>query len=127
MSFNFREYLGVAEFLLTNLDTEASIRSGISRAYYSSLNAATRLCLFERIINNLELRSGDTHKKIIDCLKNHDVREFKSIGKKIESLKIKRVDADYKPFAKDMDRKTLVYVIEMSKEIHATIDELNNN
>lgn len=126
MSFDFKEYLVIAEYLHANVRSEASIRTAISRAYYSVFSAAKSFCLNEKIINTFESKGPNCHAKVIDGLVAHDDRSIKAVGKKLESLREKRNDADYDSYNKEMTTSTLSGVIYMTKDVFSRLEELAN-
>ena len=125
MSFDWRNYLKLAEYLYLNIDSEAACRTGISRAYYSVLCAAKVFCLNEKILSLHETRGSQVHRNVINSLIDHQERDFVKIGKKLETLREKRNDADYDSFKKGLDKKELCITIEMSKDIFTMIEDLH--
>src|SRR5690606_6773141 len=105
MSFDWKNYLRLAEYLYSNVDSEAAYRTGISRAYYSVFCAAKLFCINEKILSQGQTKGSHVHRNVISALISHEEREFKRIGKKLETLREKRNEADYDPFKKGLDKK----------------------
>lgn len=90
--FEWKNYLKVAEDLIENSDSEESCRASISRAYYSAFN----LCKEKYLVlsGEVAIPKEDSHKFVIDQYLNSK-KVAKSIGNKLNTLKIKRVVSDY--------------------------------
>ncbi|WP_273062612.1 HEPN domain-containing protein [Colibacter massiliensis] len=107
--YDWKEYDKFANYLLkhrnkviaeSGLLQETVFRNIISRAYYCAFHHAK--CHLEKI--GCPFTEGDSHRAVIDYLRYPEKLKVKkgfepvifSLGKKLERLKCKRVDADYK-------------------------------
>jgi hypothetical protein len=93
MSFDWANYLRLAEDLAAKAD-EASLRTAISRAYYSIFNVA-----YERAEKNLGRKpasSGSHHKWCWDAYGNCNDSTCQELAVEGRRLKWLRVDVDYK-------------------------------
>jgi uncharacterized protein (UPF0332 family) len=88
MSFDWREYIKLSEELLDGSNTEAKIRTSISRAYYGAF-CLCRIHVGETMIRN------DIHKRVQDKLKESDEPLDITIGNTLGTLFLARKDADY--------------------------------
>ncbi|MGB5098432.1 MAG: hypothetical protein WBN82_11030 [Porticoccaceae bacterium] len=90
MAFDWAEFLAFSERLYARADRdEATERTIISRAYYSAFGIA-RTQLGDRVAGRQSI-----HKKVIDTYKNSDDRNERQLGSKLDSLRLRRVKADY--------------------------------
>lgn len=124
MRFEWKSFLDIAEYLQDNLENEASFRSGISRAYYSVFCSAKLFCIDEKIVTAKEVSGPQAHTVVINSLMNHAEKDFKSIGKKLQTLRLRRNEADYDSYRKGIDKKYLISTIEMSKDVFKSLDDL---
>ncbi len=91
--FDFSHYYDVGDYLI-NIPSEANIRSGISRYYYSGLCCVRRYLV--ETMNETEFINGfNIHKRICDRLINSCDDTEASIGEKLIQLKELRNNADY--------------------------------
>lgn len=88
MSFNWEEYLTLAE-TLSNNPQESYLRSAISRAYYSVF------CIARNRTGFKNHRESNVHFVVINKLKSHPDTRIKKIGKNIDELRRYRNEADY--------------------------------
>lgn len=124
--FDFSCFYDVAESLVGNCD-EASIRSGISRYYYSGFGPVRRYLIEE--MDEIEFKNGfKIHKRIIDRLIFSKDNTEVSIGEKLIELKELRNNADYDG---DLDlmyfNEHLDDVERKSKEILEQVRALKNS
>lgn len=124
MSFDWLDYLKFAEHIHKEYNCEAAIRSGVSRSYYSIFSTAKLFCLSENLITTKESKSSKCHQTVIEVLKDHDELDFVKIGKKLETLRERRNDADYEKFSRGFDSRFLISTIELTKETFEIINSL---
>ena len=87
------DFLKTAELLRDN-DLEPHQRSSISRSYYAAF-----LHLLEHIKGGLQIRKttiSSPHEFVKKCLINCSNRSVMTIGHRLDSLRTKRTDADYR-------------------------------
>ena len=107
--FNPKDFLGLAQRLLSSTfkEREATLRTAISRAYYSCFLVCKQIA-----INNGEIwlkdydkedfpRPGEIHQAVRDALFNLSLGD---VASKLYSLFEKRVNADYKIFETIVDK-----------------------
>ncbi|AZI27035.1 hypothetical protein EA772_17475 [Pedobacter sp. G11] len=102
MAFDWIKYLIVAENLKSS-GTEESCRSGISRAYYAVFGRAKIFCINQSIVKTKDLNDNRNkiHSFLINSLVESDHPELFEIGKNIETLRVRRNDADYNADCKE--------------------------
>lgn len=88
MSFDWKEYVYLAEELLTR-DEESSFRSAISRAYYGAF------CIARNRKSYKNYTGSDVHWKVINEYKNSRDKNERNIGRILDKLRKSRNDADY--------------------------------
>jgi len=88
MSFDWTEYVYLAEELLLNGTGESCFRCSISRAYYGAFCNA-------RDAKGCQDIAHDVHKRVIALYENSDDTNEKLIGRTLKNLKKTRIDADY--------------------------------
>lgn len=109
MAFDWDGYLHLARSFLTEIDglngedgeSEAKIRCGISRAYYSALNNS-RIFL-HKIKMAPSFGGGSSHDKVINTFKElseasnntEQAKTYKRIYNDLRLLKSERIKADY--------------------------------
>lgn len=93
MSFDWNQYIILANKLIENNPQEAEIRSAISRAYYGAFIPC-------RNYKGYGKTTKDIHQKVIDDFKKSDIQEGVSLGNFLDSLRSKRNNADYDGFCK---------------------------
>lgn len=111
--FDWNSYLSLAEELIDlNIVSEEASRASISRAYYSAFNLCKQkyLSLIEE-----ELPKQDSHKYIIDKFKNSK-KVGRTIGYKLDTLKLSRVSSDYDP-KKRMTKQNANDAVKTAKSI----------
>ncbi|WP_449419169.1 hypothetical protein [Phormidium nigroviride] len=96
MSFNWSEYLDLAQQLAgkapISATQESRLRSAISRAYYAAfIQARNRL----RDGDSLSIPLDRTHQYVIRQFKNSPETLRQSIGKNLSRLRVNRNRADY--------------------------------
>jgi uncharacterized protein (UPF0332 family) len=97
MSFNWADFLTLADVLVRQRDTlaaeEACLRTAMSRAYYSAFGTA---CNFVTAKREFSLtRTGKDHRRLIDHFKNSPDRDRKQIGNWLDRVFDNRKRADY--------------------------------
>ena len=96
MSFNWSEYLGLAQQLAgkaqISATQESRLRSAISRAYYAAFILARNYLRDEESISIPEKQS---HKFVIEQFKNSSEKVRQAIGKNLARLRFSRNKADY--------------------------------
>lgn len=124
--FDFARFYDVGENLVKFGD-EASIRSAISRYYYSGLGPV-RMYLVEDM-GEMEFIDGYMiHKRIKDRLISSNDDTEVSIGEKLQDLKELRNDADYdRNRDSDYFCQHLIDVQRKSKEILEQVSALRNS
>ncbi|MBI5208125.1 MAG: HEPN domain-containing protein [Candidatus Firestonebacteria bacterium] len=94
MSFNWQEYITLANNLIKNPcsgNEESYYRSAISRAYYGVFGIAKMFV----IKSGVSLPPQNTHQFLINNYKNSSDSVRKKIGKNLDSLRRDRNKADY--------------------------------
>ena len=114
MAFEWKDYLQLAEELLLRGD-EASLRSCISRAYYSAFCRA-------RDDAGLDRQSYNIHQAVIETYELSSDREDRKIGRLLSEIKPRRIDADYRAEAV-IHPATAERVVLKSQQIHRLLDE----
>jgi hypothetical protein len=90
MTFDWNDYITLAEDLIKNKPGQAQLRSATSRAYY----AAFIKCRNRSPYNTV--KGGDVHFKVISFYKREEgSREEFSIGYNLDALRVKRNESDY--------------------------------
>lgn len=97
MSFNWSEYLNLAE-MLTGRTTipssqEAKLRSAVSRAYYAAFCQARNHLRDEE--GHTIPPGGQAHPYVRDALRSSSDRARKQIGNDLDRLRRRRNQADY--------------------------------
>ncbi|HAZ46829.1 MAG TPA: hypothetical protein DDW76_30770 [Cyanobacteria bacterium UBA11369] len=92
MTFNWSEYLNLAQELAQQTTDEAKLRSAISRAYYAAF-IKSRNFLQER--EGLTIPTENTHKYVINQFKNSSDPVRIKIGRRLLRLRGFRNQADY--------------------------------
>ncbi len=90
--FDWHKYLNLAESLLSEDASEEVLRTSVSRAYYSVYNLCKEKYLKASTINRID--KVDSHKFLIDKYKQSK-KVAKSIGFKLDTLKLARINSDY--------------------------------
>jgi len=117
VSFDWRKYLELAQSLCADREaSEASLRAGISRAYY----AAFHVC---RKHAGVPTDGPDSHARVWNKMSESPDRVEKSIGASGDRIKGMRKKADYDPHAR-IDRRTAQTAIEEAVSLIAKIDRL---
>jgi uncharacterized protein (UPF0332 family) len=88
MSFNWIEYINLAEELLSK-SNESSFRSSISRAYYGIFCIARKRKFYQKYTDS------DIHWKVINEYWNSENRDERRIGRILAQLRKSRNYADY--------------------------------
>lgn len=127
MSFDWKKYLELAEYISNNSgslpDEEACYRASISRAYYAAFCIT---CCYLRESAGEKYEGGDAHKKVRDYLqKTNDTRKRK-IANQLKVLHDKRKLADYSDnIYQDKPRSMAIKAIFSAKTIISEINELS--
>jgi len=93
-SFDWEEFLILAEELEKRGD-EASLRSAISRAYYSTFHMALYFCQFSMVPPFQRTQGGDDHYLVRQHIAKHRDPEINKIRHSLFTLYINRRRADY--------------------------------
>lgn len=88
MSFDWTDFIRLADALIKSKD-EASLRSGISRAYYGVF------CIARNRKGFKNYKKPDVHRKVIDKYQNSNSNKERYIGRVLDGLRRERNDADY--------------------------------
>ena len=103
MSFNWSEYLWLANALLSDPNSpgpeEASFRSAISRAYYAAFCSARNFGRDRREF--VPQRDARDHWLVINTFSNSYDRDRRKIGLDLDRLYTHRCLADYEDFLRD--------------------------
>jgi uncharacterized protein (UPF0332 family) len=118
MSFDWTQYISLAEDLIKDDPDEARVRSAISRAYYGAFIC----CRIYKELNNS--RRNDIHRQVIESYKLSEIREELSIGHLLDNLRINRGAADYNGFFEPQKEQT-IRDIESAKRIIEKLNELD--
>lgn len=109
MSFCWEDYLSQAQWLISastlSTLTEANFRSAISRAYYAAF------CTARKYLSEVEQidipTDGSAHSAVRNALKGCREADIRLLSNKLNSLRIRRNDADYlDTFSSDLSRTT---------------------
>lgn len=103
MTFNWSEYLNLAQELAQATTDEAKLRAAISRAYYAAFIKA-RNFLQER--EGLTIPTENTHKYVINQFKNSSDPVRIKIGRRLLRLRGFRNQADYDNIFPKLAEKT---------------------
>lgn len=130
--FDWSDYLKLAEELskpcMSIDNSEARLRSAVSRAYYAAFHKAKKTAenkdgiLFKEIKNELvsdkrggERRRGD-HEVVAEFWSRYSSHIFSDLGLNLGRLHKERVKCDYYDEVKNID-KNVIRIIEDAKEI----------
>ncbi len=123
------KYLELAKYITDHSgdlpDTEAGLRSSVSRAYYSAFGTARK---YISETDGQEYRGGDAHRKVRDHLKNtkdYDIKKMemkRKIANQLEGIHMNRIKADYHDHIREKPRAMAIKTITKAKEI---IEELH--
>lgn len=114
MSFNWREYIKLAEDLIKN-QTEASLRSSISRSYYGAF------CIARNKKGYKEYKEKNIHWEVINGYKNSNKENEQKIGILLDALRKDRNKADYNEH-ENINVKIAQRSLEKSKKILEKFD-----
>lgn len=127
MSFNWKDYLTLAEGLSANPNmpgpTEAALRAATSRAYYAAFQVAFQFGRAEKFSPTF---TGDDHRKIREYFRNSapvDQRRRK-IATQLDRLYDFRRQVDYDDLLKQKPESIATYAISMAKIIFQCLDEI---
>jgi uncharacterized protein (UPF0332 family) len=126
MTFDWYEYLVLAEYLYDNRDTfpdrrEACLRVVISRAYYAAFCSA-RNCA--RDFDSLPLKeNGQDHGLVRNHYNNSRDSKIKRVGNLLSRLRNLRNEADYIDMIDEVEMlaETALY---QSKQIHILLKQI---
>lgn len=93
MPFDWGDFLDLARRLADNENSEADLRSAISRAYYAAFHKARTQLIIE---GEVLPKDGTAHDFVWRRYRNAPGQIRNSIGINLERLKKKRTDADYR-------------------------------
>jgi len=88
MSFDWKDFIRLSEELIKRSD-EASLRSGISRAYYGVF------CIARNKQGLKHYKKPDVHREVIARYMNSKNNQEQEIGQLLDKLRRERNDADY--------------------------------
>jgi uncharacterized protein (UPF0332 family) len=88
MSFDWKDFIRLAKELIKQSD-EASLRSGISGAYYGVF------CILRNKKGLKDYKKSDVHLKVITLYINSSNPQEKRVGSLLDELRKRRNDADY--------------------------------
>jgi uncharacterized protein (UPF0332 family) len=94
--FDWKQFLVLAQTLSNNTD-EASLRSSVSRAYYSAFNTALRRAESHGYVSKSD-QLGGMHDNLWDLYANNKDITCENIAKIGQRMKRRRVSADYRSF-----------------------------
>jgi len=118
MTFDWREYLKIAEYLTTGKGTfssEAAQRCAVSRAYYASFCCARNFA--KNKLGYVPSYDTDDHWKVRVHLKKNGLG---SIARKLNRLHLQRKDCDYKDSLLNV-QKIHSSAIRMARSVLGTI------
>jgi hypothetical protein len=98
MPFDWSAYLVLAEELATRTESEAALRSAISRAYYAAFGLATARLQREGVA----LPRLAAHEAVWTGYRSHPRREWQNIGLRGDLLRGYRIQADYELTFRDL-------------------------
>ncbi|MCP4349716.1 MAG: hypothetical protein GY795_29905 [Desulfobacterales bacterium] len=129
MSFNWSEYLHLAEYTKQNpgqipVEEEAVLRSSVSRAYYAAL-CTTRNYIQQT--DGVTFGGGDTHMKVRKHLKESGNTLKRKIANQLEGLHLNRKKADYDNHLREKPKNMAAKTIAKAKEILGQIKELSGD
>ncbi|MFB2879051.1 HEPN domain-containing protein [Floridanema aerugineum] len=102
MSFDWSNYLNLAQELAQETSDEAKLRSAISRSYYAAFIKARN---FLRHKDNLVIPQQNAHQYVITQFKNSPDRLRQKLGKRLERLRVYRNRADYEDVFSNLVQK----------------------
>jgi hypothetical protein len=98
MPFDWSAYLVLAEELATRTESEAALRSAISRAYYAVFGSAAGRLQHEGVA----LPRLAAHEAVWTGFRSHPRREWKNVGLRGDQLRGYRIRADYEATFRDL-------------------------
>ena len=125
MSFDWTEFLTLAEELLQNPDSpgprEASLRSAVSRAYYAAYRFALN---FERDRNEYTPSGYATDQiGLVKHFQSSPDRDRRKLGVDIDRLRLNRGQADYNDVLENDPMQLARSSVEKAREV---LDALNS-
>lgn len=128
MTFDWKDYYHLAKSLSNDVGDEASIRSAISRYYYSAFCSA-RYYLVEVKHEEHLLDIRGAHTKVYSFLQKSDDLNENELGEILETLFEKRNCADYDWRNTDLEyfKNDLSIVEALVEKAFLNIDALNNS
>ncbi|MCX7707647.1 MAG: hypothetical protein N2204_06545 [Anaerolineae bacterium] len=126
MSFNWADYLTLAEALMNDPRTpgpeEASLRTAISRAYYAAYRSALNLALSRGEIT--PVGSASDHVLVINHFRNANDRVKQKIGANLSRLRSNRNQADYDDVLSGRPAATAQSSVALARNVLAALDSL---
>jgi len=120
-----RDFLALAQSLLTTEKTPRGFRTIIGRAYYASFNVAAE---FLRRLGFDLPETGDAHVRTYRYLNNCKVREFEIVATKLNDLRTARNTSDYSLGDLSVEKEPVAILwAEAAKEIIQRIDSCSND
>lgn len=126
MSFNWSDYLGLAQELVNQnslaASEEACFRSAISRAYYAAFIQGRNLL---RDRENLPINLANTHQYVIQQFKNSSELIRQKVGKDLSRLRANRNLADYEDNLVNLSNLTK-RSLKLARGIIANLESMEN-
>ena len=122
MTFDWSQYLVLAEALATQPDNEAALRSAVSRAYYAAFCSAREYLLSTNMLFGRRPRRTRLSPRAVWRTYQRDVdRRIAMDGNRLREL---RNLVDYEDVVHDLDN-AVRSALSMSRRILASLDELS--
>ena len=119
MSFNWSEYIDLADKLIEDNPREAEMRSATSRAYYGAFIQC-------RTYKSQTKHTHDIHKTIIEKFKTSDSPNETALGNHLGTLRFHRNNADYDGFYTPKLPETRNH-INMARRIINLLEQVKND
>ena len=119
---NHLDFLSLADDLKLS-QSEAGLRSSVSRGYYAVYHHIKTYLVQQRLVaEKAAFPHHMVHTFLFESGKCLNVEELKKLGKKVETLKIQRNDADYTMESTDFDAKTCDTIVRSCHRIIRDFD-----
>ena len=118
MSFNWIDFIKLAKRLVENQDDEASLRSGISRAYYGVF------CIARNKAGLKNYKKADVHREVIKCYRNSGSCDEAEAGVILDQMRKERNIADYdedKEIKSELAKRVLLKAEKILKKLGVKI------
>src|SRR3989338_3379909 len=103
--FDWNDFHIFAKDILASKTDEASMRTAISRTYYSAFHASKDFCEYYAVSHGVKIplfvlnarkeKDKSIHLRVISALKNSIDPDAQQVGNYLTSLKNRRTHADY--------------------------------